>query len=325
MNRNSHRFFAAALSILMLTAAVFAQSKISVRLVSDANVEGELIKLGDLARIAGGDQSERVERLKNISLGYAPNVGMTREVTREKIALAIAAAGFAAGEIALSSTPAVSVHRAGQEISQTRLREAVEKTIADLFTGKEVSTVIVRLDVPLKIDVPVGEIEMRVDLGGVRNYFAPFTATIEIRLNNAVVRRLAANVEIEAFADVLVAVKDLTANEKIAAGDVRLENRRLRKPFVNYLRDANNLRGLKLVKNVSNGGELVNEYFAAETVVKFGDAVRIVGQSGDLQLSVNGEARANGKIGDRIAVKNSQSNIILQAVVVDEGLVKILF
>jgi flagella basal body P-ring formation protein FlgA len=48
-------------------------------------------------------------------------------------------------------------------------------------------------------------------------------------------------------------------------------------------------------------------------------------RSGGMQIAIIGEARANGRIGDRIAVKNTQSGVILQATVIDEHTVKLNF
>ena len=86
------------------------------------------------------------------------------------------------------------------------------------------------------------------------------------------------------------------------------------------------LRGVKLIKNLPDGTELTTDCFIADV----GYSRRRSGHEssadrGKLQITVNGEARASGKIGDRIAVKNSQSNAVIQAIVVDEGLVKIIF
>lgn len=303
--------------------SVCAQNKINVRVFAETKIETDTIKLGDIAQISG--DVERVERLKIITLGYAPNVGMTRELTREKILLAINAAGFSSGEFLIIAAPTIRIFRAGQTITQAQMRGVIEKAVADLFAGETVATKILRVDLPLDFDVPTGNIKISVNLSTVRNYFSAFAAPLEIRINDAVVRRVTATVEIEAFADVLIAVKNLAPNEKIAADCIRLENRRLTKPLENYFQDAKDLRGTRLIKNVPNGAEITKDSLVADTVIKFGDTVRIVGESGKIQLSVLGEARANGRIGDRIAVKNSQSNAVLQAVVVDEGLVKIVF
>ncbi len=303
--------------------SVCAQNKIGIRVFAETKIETDTIKLGDIAQIS--ESGERSERLKNVTLGYAPKVGMTRQLTREKISLAINAAGFAVNEFSIIVAPTIRVFRAGQKVSQTQMRETIEKAIADLFAGEAVSAKILRIDLPSDFEVPTGDMKISANFSGVRNYFSAFSAPLEIRVNDLVVRRVAAIIEIEAFADVLIAVKNLSPNEKIAETSVRLENRRLTNSLENYLRDAKSLRGMRLIKSVPNGAELTKNSLVADTVIKFGDAVRIVGESGKLQFSVTGEARANGRIGDRIAVKNSQSNAVLQAVVVDEGLVKIVF
>ena len=165
----------------------FAQTRINVRLSAEAKVENNLVMLGDIARINGGD--EKIERMQKISLGYAPNIGMTRELRKEKIALTIAAAGFLPDEFSLESPPIVRVRRAGQEISADQLRETVEQTILNQFVGDKIEARIVRLDLPEKIDVPLGTVDIRANIANVRNLFAPFPLSVEIRVNDAVIRR----------------------------------------------------------------------------------------------------------------------------------------
>ena len=47
-------------------------------------------------------------------------------------------------------------------------------------------------------------------------HFAPFALPVELRVNDKVFRRFAVNVEIEAFAEILVADKDLAVNTKLS-------------------------------------------------------------------------------------------------------------
>lgn len=309
--------------ILFFCFPVFAQNKITVRVSSETIIGNDRVELGAVAQVSG--ESNESQRLKKISLGYAPNVGMMREISREQISLAISAAGFSASEIVLETPSKILVRRAGQEISPNQIREAVEKSILSQFSADKIQARIVRLDVPEKIQVAVGKLEIRVNVSGVRNLFARFSLPVEIRVDDKTVRRLAATLEIEAYAEVFIAAKDLSANSKIAETDVRLERRRLEKPITNYLRETGKLRGAMLIKNIAVGAEITTDSFVARVVIKSGDSVRIEAQSGNLKIIVSGEARSSGKIGDRIAVKNSQSGAILQAVVLDENLVRIAF
>lgn len=315
------KIFAVTIIIFCFSVSAFAQTNIRVN--AETVIENEQIILGDIAEISG--VKHNAERLRSISLGYAPNIGMVREIERDRIKLMIAAAGFSSKEFFLNSPESVIVRRAGQEINQIQIRESIEKTILEQFEKSEVSVRILRIEVPEQLEVPLGEVKIETKTSNILNIFAPFSMPVEIRVNDSVVRRLSANVEIEAFADVFVASKDLEKNSRLNLADVTLENRRIEKPLSNYLRETEKLRGIKLTKDLLSGAILTTDSFFADVVIKIGDLVRIVGESGKFKIVINGEARASGKIGDRIAVKNLQSDKILQAIVIDEGLVKVNF
>ncbi len=300
-----------------------AQNKITIRIPAETSVETEVVKLGDIAQIEGN--FEKLERLKTVSLGYAPNIGALRELSREQIWLSISAAGFAGVEIMLESPGKILIRRTGQTVSQAQFREQIEKFLTAKFAAERISAKILKIDLPEIIQVPKGAFEIRSNFATVQNFFLPFSVSVEIRVDGKVIRRLTANIVIEAFADVLIAVRDLPANIKISEADVRLENRRITKPLTNYLRETAQLRGLTAIKPISGGAEIMSDAFVAGVVIKNGDRVRVEAQSGKLKIIISGEARASGRIGDRIAVKNLQSGSILQAVVVDEGLVIVSF
>jgi len=308
---------------LFLTSAVFAQSKTIIHLAPESTIENDRIELGNIAKISG--KTAQIARLNAVSLGYAPSVGMLRELTKDRINLAIAAAGFSAGEYTLDAPAKIIVRRAAQSVTENILREAVEKVIAEQLKAEGVSFKIVRLDLPAQVEIPSGDVSVKADLGNSRNLFAPFSISLEIQADKKVVRRLSLMTQIEAYADVLVTTKDLTLGGKLSADDLKIENRRLEKPLTNYIRNAETLRGFNLTKNLSAGTALTTDTIVSAAVIKTGDSVQIQAQSDNLKIIINGEARANGKIGDRISVKNTQSGAILQAIVLDEKTVKVNF
>lgn len=310
--------------LFSLTAmTLLAQSKTTISVSPETTVSGERVLLSEIAEISGSD--EVVKKLKNISLGYSPNVGLLREINRSQILLAISAAGFPDSEIILDAPPKTLIRRAGQTITREQLREVIEKSLTEKFADQNLEVQIKRIETPENILAPQGSIEIRPNFSAIQNHFQPFTLPLEIVVDGKIWRRLSASVEIEAFFDVLVAKQDLAANSNFSANDCVIAKRKINKPLSNYYRDTANLRGLTLVKNVSAGTEITSDLFVLSVVIKSGDAVRIEAQSGKLKIVVSGEARASGRIGDRIAVKNLQSGAVLQAFVVDEGLVRINF
>ena len=95
--------------------------KATVRLLAEVVANGAQLKLGEVAEINAPDAATS-ERLRGIPLGYAPNVGAVRELARERIALAMAAAGFNAETALLTGPLVVRVRRASQLVTEETLR-----------------------------------------------------------------------------------------------------------------------------------------------------------------------------------------------------------
>ena len=291
---------------------------------SEIIVSADLLTLGDIAQVS--DASPEVgARLRSISFGYSPAIGATRELSRERILLALQAAGFEPGDVLLACPPVIRIKRSSQIIDTQSIKEAVEKaTLSELHASGAVAR-LVALELPPVIEAPSGIVEVRASSDPRRALFAPFVVSIEITVDGRVVKRISATARIEAFASVLVAARDLPTGSPIKEPDVKFEVCRLQQPLSSYILDKKHLRGLVARLAYLQGQPLLNSAMSSDIVVKAGDSVRISGGNGSLQVSVIGEARASGRVGEKIQVKNLQSGTLLQAIVEDEGQVRVLF
>jgi flagella basal body P-ring formation protein FlgA len=252
-----------------------------------------------------------------------------RELTRAQVVMALAAAGFNEADVQLDAPDVVIIKRASQQVDLTLVRDAVERaTLGDLQANGATAR-LARLDLPPMIEVPAGKVEARAAMANVRDLYAPFTVFIELWMEGRIVHRLSATAQVEAFAPVLVAARTLAAGTRLRPDAVTTAVRRLNRPLTSYVLDPGRLRGMAVREAVARGEAITTELMLAEYVVKPGDQVRVVGESSDVptkvQIVVNGEARTAGRVGDRVQVKNLQSGNLLQAVVVDEGLVRVKF
>jgi len=308
--------------ILICSISTFAQGRVNVSLRAESTVENDNLNLASVSKITG--DITKVERLKNIKLGYSPNVGMTREIGREQVALAISAAGFAGSEVDLDAPEKILVRRAGQPVSEELIRAAIESVVLTRFASEQVSARIVGLELSASILVPIGKLDVRVSSLNARDPFSKFAVPVEISVDSKVVKRITATLAIEAFAGVLVASKAILPNAKIAVSDVRLERIKLERPLSNYLTDCAKLPGMTATRSVEIGSPITTDLLISTNVIKYGDLVKVEAGTGNLKFSIRGEARSAGKIGDHISVKNSQSGVLIQAVVIDEGVVRLI-
>ncbi len=299
-------------------------STAAVQVAAQTVARQDRLTLGDIAGVRA-EEAETVTRLRAVSLGYAPNVGMTREIARERIALAIAAAGFAEGSVKLVAPAMVLIRRAAQNVDGFLIRDAIEHATLDALNASGATARLSKLELPANVEAPAGQLEIRASAGQVRDVFAPFTVFVELWQEGRVVKRFNAIAQVEAFAPVLVVAREIAANTRLRHDSFKLEVKRLERPLNQYVTDPEALRGMAVRRAMARGEAITTDAINSEIVVRPGDQVRIIGQSGALQLIVTGEARAAGRIGDRIQVKNAQSGALLQAIVADEGVVRVRF
>jgi flagella basal body P-ring formation protein FlgA len=307
---------------LSLGISISARPLITVH--SETIARNDKLTLGDIADITNVDSSTGGV-LKSINLGYSPEVGAVRQIFRDKIAVALAAAGFADDAVELRSQPTISVRRESQTVDLKLVGEVVEKTILSPLRARGIQAEFMNLELPMKVEVRTGVVEVRAMAANVRNLFTPFSVGVEIWIDGRSARRFNVLAQVEATAKVIVATTDLPETSRVRATDYRLEKVRLDKDLNTYIFEPVQLRGAKLMRAVSKNQPITTDSLAADIVVKPGDVVRIVGESGTLKISLTGEARASGHVGDRIQVKNLQSGTMLQAVVIDEGIVGVRF
>lgn len=296
----------------------------TVRVNAETIARSDSLTLGDISDVETNEPQLAIQ-LRAIALGYAPQIGAVRELTREKIALAISAAGFSQEVVGVEAPAVTIVRREAQIVDPVLVRKAVESSLKAILGSAGTTVALTRLDLTSDVEVPTGVVEVRASVVGVRTLFNPFPVSIEFWVDGRLTKRLSVTAQAEAFAPVLVAARDLGAKARLREGDFKVEVKPLvRNPSL-YLSEPTRLRGTSLVHSIARGEAITTDALASDIVVKPGDQVRIVGQSGALSIRVIGEARAAGRVGDRVQVKNLQSGLLFQAVIVDEGVVSVRF
>lgn len=317
------RFPFAICSLLIFQQAVSSQVRAIVKVAETTTVDRPTVTIGDIATVSGSE--EVVDRIRGISLGRSPNVGTVRVIREPQIELAISAAGFTESKVSLHAPDSITILRASQPVPASSVRAAIESSILSKFESSRIEVRIVRLEVPENVQVATGKMDIRVDLSSVRNLFAPFTIPVEIRTDGSLARSFPATAEIEAYGEVVVAMDDLPAGAELTDAKVRLECVRLTRASTSYLFGKNGINGTSLIRNVVAGAEITTDSIVSIAVVKPGDTVKVEAGSGNFRISISAEARNAGRIGDKITVKNPQTGSMLQATVIDKGLVRIAF
>ena len=122
---------------------------------------------------------------------------------------------------------------------------------------------------------------------------------------------------------VLVAASNLTVGQLLQPEMFKLEKMDADKINRSFLFEATGLEGQELVRPLRAGEPIRNVDMRQAIMVKRGELVQLtVGKAGEFQISVRLEAMQDGRLGEQIKLRNTESGRILGGVVTGKGVVK---
>ena len=132
-------------------------------------------------------------------------------------------------------------------------------------------------------------------------------------------------VRMEVLMDVVVSARALSAGTVLDSGDVKLLSRWHDSMPQNRLSGLKDALGKKISTTVRPNTEITRNILRDCPLVKRGEPVRIVLDSGQLRVTATGVSQEDGLKGDVIRVLNSSSKRVIHARVIDDALVRVDF
>ncbi|MCK4742521.1 MAG: flagellar basal body P-ring formation protein FlgA [Sulfuriflexus sp.] len=130
-------------------------------------------------------------------------------------------------------------------------------------------------------------------------------------------------VTITQFAEVIVTTETVSRGEFLKASQLKLERRSLNFLHNGYLKSMKQAIGQKLKTTLAKGLVVSPSQLKRPYDVKKGQNVNILAKSDQISVRIKGKALSNARIGDRIRVKNTSTNKIIEGTVTYDGFVEI--
>ncbi|MGI1677405.1 MAG: flagellar basal body P-ring formation protein FlgA [Cellvibrionaceae bacterium] len=125
--------------------------------------------------------------------------------------------------------------------------------------------------------------------------------------------------------DVIVAITSLPKGTVLSAGHIDVATVNISEIGSHYATDINQLIGKAISRNIQRGKPIRLANLKEPTVVKRGQEVVIEAQTGGIMVAAYATAMSDGRIGEKISVKNNQSNQVVKATVLSSGRVGVRF
>ena len=298
-----------------------AAEQLAVSFQAQAEVNNSRVVLADIAKIwPAGPEADRIGQLPVATLS-AP--GAQKELSTVAVITSLRHRPEVR-DVDWQGSETILVERAGQRIDQARLQAMIETWLgeqADRLDRGEVRLTGFRA--PETLLLPPGELgwtitPSRPDLLGSSSFTIAFTVDGK-PAGNCVVRG-----RLEALAEVVVATRALRRGDTIDADMLRLDKQRIDRLNGPFFATAD-LLGKEVTRAVGAGQAIEQAHIGAPAVIHSGDLVRIYARKGALNISTQGQARTDGRLGETIQVKNITSNKLIHCRVDGPGTVSVEF
>ncbi|MDR1577960.1 MAG: flagellar basal body P-ring formation chaperone FlgA [Deltaproteobacteria bacterium] len=298
---------------------------VNVIIPSENTVEGERIVLGNIATVApdSPDDQKLADLLAALDLGPAPGPGRKVTLRRPIIEQRIASSGLTLSDGRFNIPAEVTLTGGGQNTGQAKIRSIIMDHLAKTepyVSGRYELLSLTSGNPPV---LPEGQVVYRfVPLPSSNPSY--LTGTIFFSVNGRDAARLRISAQIDLQMAALVAARDLPRGHILSEAD-------LSESLVAYshakgaLRETSQAVGQTLRVSLRAGSPVRDRDLVQTSMVKKGETVTIVAQSGGLKVTALGQAKQDGALGQTIAVINQDSKKTISGKVIGPGMVEVMF
>jgi len=128
---------------------------------------------------------------------------------------------------------------------------------------------------------------------------------------------------VDVFGPVLIARQPLARGTAVQDNDLELVERNLANLPYGYYTDSQPIAGMLAKRTIAAATIITPQMLQAPKLVKRGQRVTVIAESGALSIRSVGKALGDGKSGDTIRVKAEGSQRVVDGVVISRGVIKV--
>lgn len=317
----------ATISLLTLAAVMTAQPGAQaagmLTFANQAEVAAASVTLRDLVASAKGLDEDFRERLSQVKVAEAPQMGRTATVDGAKVRDLLAKAK-PPRDLSVLIPGEVEISRASQRITSRQIYQAFSRALEERLEERGADYSLHSVKAGAELTVPAGRLESRVnflshDLEGL------VAAQIEFWVNGSLAARRRVAGKVDVYGQVLVAANGLARNHVLRPEDVKVTRLRLNELNGTTTSDPGQVLGLRTRVPVAMGEPLQLSRLERAPLIRRGDVVSMIYTAGRLRVSAKGRAEQTGYKGGNIKLINLASKREVYGKVLDSGTVLVEF
>jgi flagella basal body P-ring formation protein FlgA len=295
-----------------------------ISILPNVQINGEDILLGEIAGFEGHDPL-LVQKLSSIVVGRAPLPGESRTLGIKSFKLRLKQNRINLSQLELDIPAKVVVTRNHIDISREKIKMLVSDYIQKKIIKDNADGSIKDIQVADSLQLPNGRITFKVIPPRNRDLVGKIPFSVHFDVNGKFYKRVWATATVEVMAKVVVTKKPLGRHKPISEDDIELLKMDLAKLPAGVITDPEAVLGKRTKRAIGAKTVLRVDQVEFPPLVKRGDVVVIIAESGGLKITALGQVKKKGRLGESIPVMNFDSKKILYGRVLDSSTVIVEF
>ena len=309
------------LILCLITGLVQTADALEITFKANSSVDDSVIRLGDIVNF--NEKTEMTMALATLIVEQAPAPGEKSSLRSQNIKDYLVSSQSLSQGIQWKGSPTIDILRKGIYIGPEKIQTFIAEYLQDNHNNLPDAEIrFIPTSLPLPFTLPTGDLSHEI-LPSKPGILGSSRLSIIFRVNDKVVKNMSIRGKIEALAEVVVSTSPLKRRqilrpEHLTTTVIDISSKG------NQVLELEDLIGKKLKKSVRTGSPIQLSMIETPPVVKRGERVKIVINSGSLHLSATGIARSDGIQDQMIRVQNINSNKIVHCRVAAPGLVEVM-
>lgn len=293
-----------------------APSPVSIRFRDQSTVDGERIRLGDVARIIAGERNA-VAELENLEVAKSAGFGLSRMIDTEILYVRYLQP-YAKRFTIDYDRKNIRVTTRAAELSM----DSLTRVIGDFISAQPKRPGEVRrweiARAPQGILVPAGPHSLALSFSGARRK-GKVDVNLAIRSETRVLRNIPITLNLRVEEPVLVATRKIDRDTPLDASNVSVEFRETTELNDIVLGDPRRLMGYLAKATIAPGRIITPRAVAMPPSVKRGQGAKIVYTNGGVTITADAVCRQDGMPGQIITAKNLVNQRLIRVRVTEGG------
>lgn len=297
---------------------------VTVSLGDAVVVDGEQLTLGDIAQIQGAEPWR--SRLQQLKIGPAPRAGLSRRLDRASLAGLVRERHGRAVSVAWEGANTVAVKRASIDYTaDTFVKPAHDQLMRHLRArygdASRIDATLVGALKPLAL--PSGNLSVTARQVHAEGLAKRVCVWVDVSVNGVATTSLPIWFSVSAYEPAIVATRNIARHERLGALDIKIEERDIAGLAAKPLDVERSVDALRSRQALAQGQILLRTDVETAPSVLRNQEIQVQVRSGGVVIETSGIAMQEGRVGDRVSVRNPGSQKDYVARVISEGVVMV--